>query len=376
MKFGVPYNAFTTLKLCCHHTVLIRYDRTEEHMKVTIKDISRETGLSLATISKYLNNKKIQEKNRLRIEEAIAHLNYKPNRTAQVLRSRRTMTVAILVSDLGNYFWGTIISAVSQFFVNYNYTVITCSYSHDTQIERELLQDLIIRKIDGVIILLANLLDDRYRLLQAENIPVVALDQNPVAIGHPPVDCVVSDNYNGGALLARYLLKKGHQRVHILDPAYDSSPVAERIQGFRDVYEKAGIHSITYPVSIRFSTNQDAINEGKRHFRQLMESKESPTAIFFTNYLSALGGLMEASTSGCSIPGDVSVVTFDDDPLFRSMYPPITSLAQNLSLIGETASRILYRRMQGDYSDFPLTRCVDVCFYERQSVRDLTLDVK
>ena len=85
---------------------------------------------------------------------------------------------------------------------------------------------------------------------------------------------------------------------------------------------------------------------------------------------------MEASTSGCSIPGDVSVVTFDDDPLFRSMYPPITSLAQNLSLIGETASRILYRRMQGDYSDFPLIRCVDVCFYERQSVRDLTLDVK
>lgn len=345
-------------------------------MKVTIKDIARETGLSLATISKYLNNKKIQEKNRLRIEEAIAHLNYKPNRTAQVLRSRRTMTVAILVSDLGNYFWGTIISAVSQFFVNYNYTVITCSYSHDTQIERELLQDLIVRKIDGVIILLANLLDDRYRLLQAENIPVVALDQNPVTAGHPPVDCVVSDNYNGGALLARYLLKKGHQRVHILDSAYYSSPVSERIQGFRDVYEKAGISSITYPEPIVFSTNQNAINEGKRHFRQLMESKESPTVIFFTNYLSALGGLMEAGTSGCSIPGDLSVVTFDDDPLFRSMYPPITSLAQNLSLIGETASRILYRRMQGDYSDFPLTRCVDVSFCERQSVRDLTLDMK
>lgn len=341
-------------------------------MKVTIKDIARETGLSLATISKYLNNKKIQEKNRLRIEEAIAHLNYKPNRTAQVLRSKRSMTVAILVSDLGNYFWGPIISAVSQFFVNYNYTVITCSYTHDKQIENELLQDLIVRKIDGVIILLANLLDDRYRLLQAENIPVVVLDQNPVTAGYPPVDCVGSDNYNGGALLGRYLLEKGHKRVHILEQAHYSSPLSERIRGFCAVYEDAGINTITFSEPITFSTNQDAINDGKKHFRQLMESGEAPTAVFFTNYLSAMGGLMEAGTSGCSIPEELSVVTFDDDPLFRSMYPPITAVAQDLSRIGENASRILYRRMQGDWSDFPLTRYVDVCFYERQSVKDLT----
>lgn len=345
-------------------------------MKVTIKDIARETGLSLATISKYLNNKKIKESNRLRIEEAIAYLDYKPNRTAQVLRSRRTMTVAILVSDLGDYFWGPIISAVSQFFVNYNYTVITCSYSHDADIEIQLLQDLVVRKIDGVILLPTNLLDDRYRLLQAENIPVVVLDQNPVLGGHPPVDCVVSDNYNGGALLARHLLRKGHKRIHILDHAAYSSTISGRIQGFQDVFKKARGTSITFSEKLTFYTSQEAINAGKRHFRQLMESSEAPTAIFFTNYLSALGGLMEASTSGCSIPGDISVVTFDDDPLFRSMYPPITSMSQDLSRIGENASRILYRRMQGDYTDFPLTKCVDVCFYERRSVKDLTADAE
>lgn len=342
-------------------------------MKVTIKDIARETGLSLATISKYLNNKKIQEKNRIRIEEAIAHLNYKPNHTAQILRSKRTLTVAILITDLGNYFWGSIISSVSQFFVKYGYTVITCSFYYDPQKEIEVIQDLIVRNIDGVIMLPYNSQDDHYRLLQEQNIPVIVLDMDPFTKSRYPVDYVGSDNYKGGVLLGRYLLQKGHRKIHILEQADYSSTIPRRIKGFQDVYKEAGITSITVSDPILFKTSQKTIDLGKENFRHIMESLEHPTAVFFTNYLSAMGGLMAASASGYSIPDDISVVTFDDDPLFRSMYPPVTSVAQDLVRIGTEASQILYRRMQGDYSDFPLASCIDVCFHERQSVKDITL---
>lgn len=400
-------------------------------MKVTIKDIARETGLSLATISKYLNHKKINEKNQRRIEEAIAHLNYKPNHTAQILRSRHTMTVAILISDLGNYFWGPIISSVSQYFVKYGYTVITCSFCHDEETEIQAIQDLIVRNIDGVIMLPYNSRDNHYHLLLDQNIPVVVLDQNPGAAdqiqsavsagtegqarsavnpgtrnqarsaasagtegppfgaadldsqpsflsdGGPvskyrPVDCVISDNYKGGAMLGRYLLEKGHKRVHILDHASYSTPVYQRIRGFQDAFGQAQT-CITMSGPILFGISQKTIDLGKEHFRQIMESGDPPSAVFFTNYLSAMGGLIESSACGYSIPEDVSVVTFDDDPLFSSMYPPITSVAQDLSRIGEQASGILYRRIQGDYSDFPLTECIDVHFQERQSVKDLGL---
>lgn len=340
-------------------------------MKVTIKDIAKETGLSLATISKYLNHKKIQEKNRLRIEEAIEHLGYKPNRTAQVLRSKRTMTVAILISDLGNYFWGAVISSITQFFVKYGYTVITCSFYYDAQKETEVIQDLIVRNIDGVVMLPYNTMDDHYILLQKENIPVVVLDQTPGSLSRHPVDYVTSDNYNGGLLLGRYLLGKGHKNIHILDAADYSSTVPQRIQGFRDAYKKAGTHSISVSEPILFQTNQKVINLGKKHFQHMMESKEPPTAVFFTNYLSAIGGLMEANISGLSIPEDLSVITFDDDPLFGSMYPPVTSVSQDMVQIGRKASEILYRRMQGDYGDFPASPCIGVHFCERQSVRDL-----
>lgn len=376
-------------------------------MKVTIKDIARETGLSLATISKYLNHKKINEKNQRRIEEAIAHLNYKPNHTAQILRSRHTMTVAILISDLGNYFWGPIISSISQYFVKYGYTVITCSFCHDKETEIQAIQDLIVRNIDGVIMLPYNSRDNHYHLLLDQKIPVVVLDQNPgtadqiqsavsarikgpsfdaadldsqpslVPDGGPvskyrPVDCVISDNYKGGAMLGRYLLEKGHKRVHILDHASYSTPVYQRIRGFQDAFGQAQT-CITMSGPILFGISQKTIDLGKEHFRQIMESGDPPSAVFFTNYLSAMGGLIESSACGYSIPEDVSVVTFDDDPLFCSMYPPITSVAQDLSRIGEQASGILYRRIQGDYSDFPLTECIHVHFQERQSVKDLQL---
>lgn len=340
-------------------------------MKVTIKDIARETGLSLATISKYLNHKKIQEKNRIRIEKAIEHLGYKPNRTAQVLRSKRTMTVAILISDLGNYFWGAVISSITQFFVKYGYTVITCSFYYDSQKETEAIQDLILRNIDGVIMLPYNSMDDHYSLLQKENIPVVVLDQTPDSIGRLPVDYVTSDNYNGGVLLARHLLGKGHKKIHILDSASYSSTVPQRIQGFQDTYKQAGTGSISVSDPIFFYTSQKVIDLGKKHFHDIMSAQETPTAIFFTNYLTALGGLMEANSSGLSIPDDISVITFDDDPLFGCMYPPVTSVSQDMAQIGRQASQILYRRMKGDYSDFPLSPCIGVSLCERQSVREL-----
>lgn len=78
---------------------------------------------------------------------------------------------------------------------------------------------------------------------------------------------------------------------------------------------------------------------------------------------------MEANTSGRSIPEELSVVSFDDDPLFGSMYPPVTAVAQDMPQMGRKASEILYRRMQGDYSDFPSASCIDVHFCERQSVK-------
>lgn len=341
-------------------------------MKITIKDIAKETGLSLATISKYLNNKKIQEKNRLIIEDAINRLDYKPNRTAQLLRSKRSMTIAILTSDIGNYFWGNLISTITQYFKQYDYVVITCSYYHNYHLEEELIQDMISKHVDGIVLLPFNATDKLYPLLQEAGIPVVVIDQIPDLSTSAPVDCVVSDNYGGGCCLANYLISKGHRDIFVMEPILHSSSIQQRISGIQDTLGHYNVIPYIPECSNIFSNHQHIINIGRKRFQELAAMSTHPTAVIFTNYATAMGGLMEANALGFAISEEISIVCFDDDPLFSSMHPPITSVQQDLQKIGETTSEILLHRIEGDYTDFPHIATIGVDFHERKSVKNLT----
>lgn len=338
-------------------------------MRATIKDIARETGLSVATISKYLNNKKITEENRILIEEVIERLNYIPSRTARTLRAKKTRTVAILISNLANYFWGPVISAVSQFFMQYDYTVITSAFVCDPKIEQSVVQDLISQHVDGVVLLPYDRYDQCYCTLQEAGIPVVILDQIPAHLEHYPVDVVLSDNVQGSRLLAEYLQSRGHTDICILGKAENSYTVEQRIRGFTEIFPESMNDFFLKTSPLRFAHSEKVINTGRKLLRNILHMENRPSAIFITNYLVALGSLVEASTSGVDIPEDLSVVVFDDDPLFRSMHTPITCVAQDLTSIGHIAATILYRRILGDFENFPDIRMVPVNFRERSSVK-------
>ena len=305
-------------------------------MNVTINDIARATGLSTATISKYINHKKIREENRILIEKAIQELGYTPNRNAQLLRAKNTHTIGILISDLGNYFWGELVNSIIKHFTDHGYTVIVCSFFFEHQKEIDTIQDIISQHFDGVIMLPSCWHDDLYQLLQNAGIPVVMLDQIPASMRHFPVDCVISDNYRGGALLAEHLLEKGHTKVWIMEQYLDSYPIEQR------------------------------------HFQKLIDSSDPPTAVFFDCYLSTMGGLSAASQARISVPQDISFVCFDDDPLFKTMSAAMTCVSQDLTSMGKHAVELLLKRIHGDYTDFPKIDMLDVVFHPRRSVKDLS----
>lgn len=340
-------------------------------MRITIKDIARETGLSLATVSNYLNHRKIKESNRLLIENAIQKLDYKPNRTAQYLRSGQTMTIAVVVPDLGNYFWGNLVSTVTGYFKKYGYTVITCSYYHSCDQEKVLLDDLIAKWVDGIVLLPFNSSDRLYHIIQEASIPVVVVDQKLESRFEFPVDHVLSENYEGGYQLARYLIDKGHRNISVLDSILYSSSVHDRILGICDACQESGFQPYIFDNQSGFITEKDTILLAKKHFQNIKIAAPDTTAVIFTNYASAMGGLTEAGSQGYCLPGELSIVSFDDVPLFGSMYPPLTSIGQNLDVIGRTASEILLRRINGDFSDFPLEKTLKLEFHERQSVSAL-----
>ena len=344
-------------------------------MNVTINDIARATGLSTATISKYINNKKIREENRILIEKAIQELGYTPNRNAQLLRAKNTHTIGILISDLGNYFWGELINSIIQHSTDHGYTVIVCSFFFEHQKEVSTIQDIISQNFAGVIMLPSGWQDNLYQLLQDANIPVVMLDQIPSTMRHFPVDCVISDNYTGGALLAEHLLEKGHTRVSIMEQYLDSYSIDQRIRGFVDVYQKNGIDLLKQqdpfpPVS--FGSTAETTAQSGLHLQQLIRSPDHPTAVFFDCYLSAMGGLSAASQAGLSVPRDISFVCFDDDPLFKTMSAAMTCVSQDLKKMGKHAVELLLKRIHGNYTDFPKIDMLDVVFHSRRSVKDLS----
>lgn len=345
------------------------------YMNITINDIARATGLSTATISKYINHKKIREENRILIEKAIQELGYTPNRNAQLLRAKNTHTIGILISDLGNYFWGELVNSIIKHFTDHGYTVIVCSFFFEHQKEIDTIQDIISQHFDGVIMLPSCWHDDLYQLLQNAGIPVVMLDQIPASMRHFPVDCVISDNYRGGALLAEHLLEKGHTKVWIMEQYLDSYTIEQRIQGFVDVYQKNGIDLLKQQDSfppVSFGSTAETIIQSNLHFQKLIDSSDPPTAVFFDCYLSAMGGLSAASQARISVPQDISFVCFDDDPLFKTMSATMTCVSQDLTSMGKHAVELLLKRIHGDYTDFPKIDMLDVVFHPRRSVKDLS----
>lgn len=217
--------------------------------------------------------------------------------------------------------------------------------------------------------------DDLYQLLQNAGIPVVMLDQIPASMRHFPVDCVISDNYRGGALLAEHLLEKGHTKVWIMEQYLDAYTIEQRIRGFVDVYQKNGIDLLKQQDSfppVSFGSTAETVIQSNLHFQKLIDSSDPPTAVFFDCYLSAMGGLSAASQARLSVPQDISFVCFDDDPLFKTMSATMTCVSQDLTNIGKHAVELLLKRIHGDYTDFPKIDMLDVVFHPRLSVKDLS----
>jgi LacI family transcriptional regulator len=307
--------------------------------------------------------------------QAIQELGYTPNRNAQLLRAKNTHTIGILISDLGNYFWGELINSIIKHFTDHGYTVIVCSFFFEHQKEIDTIQDIISQHFAGVIMLPSCWHDDLYQLLQNAGIPVVMLDQIPASMRHFPVDCVISDNYKGGALLAEHLLEKGHTKVWIMEQYLDAYTIEQRIQGFVDVYQKNGIDLLKQQDSfppVSFGSTAETVIQSNLHFQKLIDSSDPPTAVFFDCYLSAMGGLSAASQARISVPQDISFVCFDDDPLFKTMSAAMTCVSQDLTSIGKHAVELLLKRIHGDYTDFPKIDMLDVVFHPRLSVKDLS----
>jgi LacI family repressor for deo operon, udp, cdd, tsx, nupC, and nupG len=303
-----------------------------------MKDIALKLGVSPATVSRALSGTGlVAEPTLSRIREAAEAMDYRPNVSARNLRRQSSMTVLMVVRDIGNPFYLEVMKGLEAAAREAGYAVLMGNTENDPEREAEYFAMLRDGNADGMVLMTGKLPSSRFRL---DKLPVVVALERIEGSTFPHVEI---DNHNAAREAVRHLISLGHRRIaHIAGPLAETMAIRRR-DGYRAAMAEAGI-----AVPEGYEETGDYLLQGGRDgCRALMARADAPTAIFCANDEMAFGAIHELRRSGRDVPRDVSVVGFDDIYLSQAIYPPLTTVSQPRAEIGRRAMDVLLGIMAG-----------------------------
>jgi len=329
-------------------------------MAATIRDIKEQTGLSLATISKYLNGGNVLPENKVKIEAAIRELHYEVNEIARGLVTNRTRTVGVLVYSVESIFNGTLLRHISNSLRKAGYGLMICDSADDPKIEAENVSFLLNKKVDGIIALPVSTKTDSLKAAKKAKVPVVLLDRPSQDAGF---DCVRIDNRRAAYQAVKFLLENGHKKIGIVC-SHTEYTGRERYMGYREAMEEAGIA----PPKEHCAAGTHSIEFGFEGMSRLLSLKERPTAVFMTNYEVALGAVMALNKTELHCPEDISLMGFDDLIMSHVIHPRLHMVVQPMKEMGERAVELLLGRIGSKEEQMPMEIVMGTRISEGDSV--------
>jgi len=310
-----------------------------------IRDVAKLAGVAPITVSRCINNSGYcSPEVRTRVEAAIAELGFVPNRLATGLRSKRTRTLALVLTDITNPFFTTIARAVEDMASEAGYTVIFCNTDESVSKEQMYVQMLLEKRVDGILLVPAQSTPDSVELIQKHNTPVIVLDRR---VPNLKTDIVRCDSEEGAYQLTRLLLSLGHRQIAILDGPKDVSTSKDRLDGYRRAMTEAGISDSGRHEYIGSFTQASGYEMTRRAFGR----PTKPTGLFAANNFIAYGALKALRELGLRVPEDVAVVGFDDLPPALVAFPFLTVAVQPAYEMGQKAIEILLNKLSATPSD-------------------------
>mgnify|MGYP000545467871 CR=1 FL=1 len=309
----------------------------------TIREVARKAGVAAITVSRVINRSGyVSDETRQRVEQAIAELDYVPNVLARGLRSSRTHTLGLLVTDITNAFWTTVARGAEDAAVRSGYSVFLCNTDESASKQEQYLRALLSHRVEGVIIAPAS--SDRSALtaLERARLPFVIVDRRVPGVD---ADLVLGDSLGGARMLVEHLLARGHRRIAHIGGPVGVSTADDREQGYREALMAAGIE--VDPDLVQRGDYK--LESGRRLMRQLLERSPLPTAVFAANNVLAVGALAALQERGLRVPEDMALVCFDDLPQASLIDPFLTVAAQPAYDLGATALRLLLARLADPY---------------------------
>ncbi len=306
--------------------------------KVSIKDIARHLGVSTALVSYVLNNKagRVSVEMAEKIRQAATELNYRPNLIARSLQSGKTNTLGLIVADISNPFFSHIARIVEDEAKKSGYTVIFGSSDESVEKSQALMDALLNRQVDALIIAPAEFTEEQLRALQKKKIPFVLIDRYFKDI---QANCVRIDNYRAAYSAVEHLINTGNKRIAMM--AYDTGMrhIAERIEGYKAALKDNGITpQESWLVRASYHHLEEEATLG---MQKLLSPKPVVDAFFFATNSLAIQGIRQIIRLNIKVPDELSVISFDEADAFDFFYAPITYVRQSLEDIGRNAVQLV-----------------------------------
>ena len=310
----------------------------------TIHDVAKLAGVAPITVSRVLNNSGYASKEtRARVEEAIATLRYVPNTLARGLRSKRTQTLALVMTDITNPFFTLIARGVEDAASNSGYTVIYCNTDESEAEEEKYVNILVQKQVDGVLLVPAYSNSKSIKFLHLNGIPVVLIDRSVPDI---QADLVRCNSEEGAFQLTKHLIEFGHQRIVTITGRQEVSTSQDRVSGYQRAMLEADLESL---IQVYYGSYTQA--SGYEFTNQALALNPRPTAILGANNFISIGVLQALRDAGLRVPEDISVVGFDDLPSFMIVDPILTVASQPAYEMGRQATELLLNRLSEKLPD-------------------------
>ena len=308
----------------------------------TIRDVARLSGVSPMTVSRVINDsERVSPGTRKRVEDAISELGYVPSRLARGLSRQRTGTLAVIVPDVANPFFTAVVRAAEEVARRADYHVILCDTRADLSVERDVIEELIAHRVEGIVIApVSDRSATHLRRLAAFGVPFVLIDRTIPGVDS---DVVLGDSSGGARQLVDHLVSLGHRRIGFIVESDDVSTARDRRKGYEAALNAAGI---AFDPALVAHAAPDP-SGGSAGMARLLELEERPTAVFTVNNLVALGAIEAVRAAGLEVPDDVALVCFDDIEYASRLYPFLTAMEQPAQTFGTLGTQLLLERIEG-----------------------------
>lgn len=317
-------------------------------VKITIKHIAKAAGVSISTVSRALSHHPTASKKTTKRINALAEkLNYFPDSLAKSLRKKKTGMIGVILNDLTNPFYAEMLSQIGAVIGSTNYSMFVCYSNWDIGLEKKNILSLLSRRVDGVILSPVHEKSPNISLLTQNGVETVIIDCYPA---YDNLSYVYTEHGKGSVIATDYLLKNGHKNILIMTGPIHSSLEDNYVNGYINTLKK---HNIDTKDEYFVRCDELSIACGYETFKELINNNPRSTILDCTAIITicdnlAIGIYKVANDLGFSIPGNYSLVGYDNNEVSGALIPPLTTIHQPRKEIGSESIKLLIRNIENE----------------------------